>query len=285
MSTKIYTGFRFDSDMDLYQIHEKLNGFRDLAFKIVKQEVYKWQANQFVYLFDSYTLGILNEELKTKVENNGCWEIASKELKERHNKVKYSRERDPDIDFSFEISILPLYRDKILGIYYCENDSLIKAWKSQFYIFDYHYQNQTDCPKNISSDEWEQRRKDWDKIFSNTNTPSMCGFIAQLVEDNYPSCSFELVSEYIPNLDDRAMRFSRSSLFDKRFDIYKRDCEMKKHEGSRVLKKDLDMSDWSYMFMLFHDWLDTKEGWNCLLKENEIIKGKLKSCIFKRDVM
>jgi hypothetical protein len=39
------------------------------------------------------------------------------------------------------------------------------------YIKDYHYQNNTDMPKDVSIEEWEQRIEDWDKVLDVENNP------------------------------------------------------------------------------------------------------------------
>jgi hypothetical protein len=51
--------------------------------------------------------------------------------------------------------------------------------KSRLYK-DFYYQNQTDHPSRISEQEWNQREKIWEKIFSNDSSPADTGFVYEI---------------------------------------------------------------------------------------------------------
>jgi len=42
---------------------------------------------------------------------------------------------------------------------------------------DFHYQNSSDCPKGISENEWNDRKKTWDRILGDNRTFGECGFV------------------------------------------------------------------------------------------------------------
>lgn len=66
-----------------------------------------------------------------------------------------------------------LYIHFFLGFHFRDlRNRLSKSKKLQ----DYHYQNQSDRPDNISPKEWNTRRKFWDEIIGH-RTPSDAGFI------------------------------------------------------------------------------------------------------------
>ena len=60
------------------------------------------------------------------------------------------------------------------------NDTLV----NNLNLNDYHYQNQTDKPDNISSKAWETRRKTWHKAIGPDYVPINHGFEFSLVDDN-----------------------------------------------------------------------------------------------------
>lgn len=45
---------------------------------------------------------------------------------------------------------------------------------------DYHYQNQTDQPEDISDEDWQCRETLWDSIFDTYNTPAEAGFMYEI---------------------------------------------------------------------------------------------------------
>jgi hypothetical protein len=76
-----------------------------------------------------------------------------------------------------EIAIFPL-KNKILTIFYGERD-MEKIWSENKKVKPYGYWDNTDREEGISSKEWAQRKKDWDKVLLNddlTGVPSLDGF-------------------------------------------------------------------------------------------------------------
>ena len=63
------------------------------------------------------------------------------------------------------------------------NDTLV----DNLNLEDYHYQNQTDKPDDISSKVWETRRKTWHKAIGPDYIPINHRFEFHLVDDNYIS--------------------------------------------------------------------------------------------------
>lgn len=67
-----------------------------------------------------------------------------------------------DPDYNASVVIIP-YKKSLYGLYYCDG---IKENEDLFFSIadDYHYQNQTDKPDNISWKEWRKREEVWDDI-------------------------------------------------------------------------------------------------------------------------
>lgn len=67
-----------------------------------------------------------------------------------------------------------------------------KGWLVQFFsetelslpktFRDYHYQNQSDRPPNISEKEWGERKHCWKRVFRDVSVPAEAGFTFSLLE-------------------------------------------------------------------------------------------------------
>jgi len=265
MSTKIYTGFRFQDDMTLMQIHEAIMKFQKMADDIVFDEVANWITRTSVWYFDSLTMGWLEGESKETSMRSCVLSAASQMLNKMKREMDKSMVRDPWIDFTMEISILPLGRKKILGMYFAENQRLINAWMSQPFVNEYHYQNQTDRPNDISVSEWRKRRRDWDKIFKDSSVPAMCGFRAQLTPKYYPIIQVDEVLKRVKTLAERAFSVAREMLY-----------REKEDEGEPTIAK---ITTW-------FQWMNkTPEGQAALKAKIKEVKKKLKKRICKNDLL
>lgn len=57
------------------------------------------------------------------------------------------------------------------------NETFLRKWR----IKDYHYQNQTDIPEEITDEEWKQREKDWDEVMP-SGVPAIDGISITLTD-------------------------------------------------------------------------------------------------------
>ena len=67
----------------------------------------------------------------------------------------------PNLHFS--VVIYPTLEGDIYGYYFDSNKVEFKELLEPYFT-DFHYQNQTDPPVDIHSDEWEFRREKWDEL-------------------------------------------------------------------------------------------------------------------------
>jgi hypothetical protein len=65
-----------------------------------------------------------------------------------------------------------------------------RYFKSKNLWKDFHYQNSSDKPEDITDKEWKARRRIWEKILPDTLTPAAAGFTYELV-------SLVLLSDYV----------------------------------------------------------------------------------------
>ena len=284
MSIKIYTGFQF-KHKNLMQIHREIMKFRKEARALAERKAAQWQIKKAVEILDRFTLGGGKKEFRNKVKTDGPFYMAFSELMERQREIEKTKQRDPEVDFSFELSIHPL-RNKVLGMYFAEDRDLIDLWMSKSFVVDYHYQNQTDKPRDIDAKEWRQRARDWDRALPGAGVPAESGFTAQVTGMRVAFLGREgSIWNHIPKLNDRARAFAKTRLFQKRFKELKRKREKEVYDGKRVSMKALPVSDWSAVYFAFGDWLKTREGKKALAAEMKEVKKNLVKRVTKAHLL
>jgi hypothetical protein len=62
-------------------------------------------------------------------------------------------------------------------------DDTFKKLRKSRKVKDWHYQNQTDKPDNVSDKKWAERENVWEGIFKEhgANTPAQCGFTVEFI--------------------------------------------------------------------------------------------------------
>lgn len=135
-------------------------------------------------------------------------------IQDRVREIKKTRRRDPLYDFNFEVTVFPLTTKKALGMYFCDRREFTALIKSQPWFIDYHYQNSTDRPDEISAKEWRKRSADWDRTLGSMGIPAQCGFTLDL---GVPYLPYEIVRPpdlmpYVPDFRTR-VRMQAEHLF------------------------------------------------------------------------
>lgn len=175
MSTKMYDAYKVNGDMKtVKEIRRRLS---ELALEKVTKVVTEFDAKGFKTIGElasrpellghraKYPLGMLirNEFLRMDLQDviraNPMSDLLS--LLMNYGAVLY------ELDGTFYMSI-----------YNLDVKSLIKDGL----IEDFHYQNQTDRPDDISEEDYEARSDVWEHIFEGNTlwVPSMSGFLMKL---------------------------------------------------------------------------------------------------------
>ncbi|ASV44117.1 hypothetical protein PBI_SCTP2_102 [Salicola phage SCTP-2] len=116
---------------------------------------------------------------------------------------------------SYMIYLFPLDNEKLLG-FSC-NDQIFKNIIDSGVMYDYHYQNSSDQPEDISHYEWTMRKKDWDKaIHSSINEglgiePDMLDITIKnfrIDNDRFPALynNFRLNYKYYTTLTEHGLK-------------------------------------------------------------------------------
>lgn len=152
-------------------------------------------------------------------------------------------------DMESTLVLFPITKKKTLIMSYSENFTNFfrslcddKSFCEKYELEEYHYQNQTDKPDDISSRAWAQRRKDWDKALP-TGVPSSDGMVVKLLDAEQFTIPLllkrkeikELVMNKIPPRSARVDKLTKSNTSDKYWEIYKEKNKITKCSYTEIM--------------------------------------------------
>jgi len=260
MSTKIYTGFKFTND--LFEIHNEIMKFRhELKIK-VDEKITDYFAKECSVLLDSISVGA--RKLKKR---DTIYGIIWKDFSEKEREIEQGK-RNPAVDFSFGISIIPTKDRKILGIVYTEQQEFLNMWTAKSFVEDYSYWNNTDKPDNISEEEWKERSETWNNILEDfLGVPSMLGFTADCVQKYGMTPIIENVISKFPSFEERSSRIAEDVLFEEI-------CRKDKIDASNAVK----------IYSEFLKWIKSDEGRLIKAKKQGVFEYKMIRNVRKEDL-
>lgn len=202
MSTKIYDAYKFDKFYSLSELMNMIDDTRKAVQKKEKEMFYNRMVYQFNFFYNMYLLHT-KEELE---EIYNYIEVNDKQTNSKKDIYKMILKENPfEKDFnSIMIRIYTLVEENVecasmlkctmqiipvgrkLLVLLFGNNNLQKIVKNTLPLEDYHYQNSTDKPENITTKDWDLRRKTWDKALSPDYIPSNHGFNVKLTDSYYP---------------------------------------------------------------------------------------------------
>lgn len=204
MSTKIINGFRFQS-RDLVEIHDLVAAWRKTLASRHRADLAELIADMCVDIIDG------NAMEPMRFAGKSPYDEARSEIRTRQKEILGSGSRDPQVDFDFEVSILP-HEGSVYGMVFSERQKWIDLWMDQDGLEDYSYWNNTDRPDDVTDAEWECRGKTWDAILlaNPAGTPGMAGFTAQCA-DRFNKPEVAEIMRSIPTFESRVARQARNS--------------------------------------------------------------------------
>jgi len=146
MSTKLYNGIKFKSN-DIREVLDQLISIKNKANEIALD------------LLDDRSLALFIES--NNLLDKDKWEISREILdaleSSNYNKWKFK----PRMYFS--VVIYPTKEGDIYGYYFDSDKKEFNDLLKPFYT-DFHYQNNSDKPDDISDEEWKFRELKWDEL-------------------------------------------------------------------------------------------------------------------------
>ena len=236
MSIKIYNAYVCDENYSMHSIVQKMQDVRREIRQAAETKRAEYLAKEYVYYMDylaifghgaaqqMYEKLESNKEEKRKLSDyaiRSLWKCLAENNDKNHivdriatyfeNRAyedSASRLRiDSDFDYNCSVVIIPL-EDKQLLMYF-GNPELQEVVRNQPWLSDYHYQNQTDHPKSISDDEWEERRVTWEKAIGPDYRPINYGLGFTLFDSAYDFIGVNIpnnLSQFTPPMEERVSR-------------------------------------------------------------------------------
>jgi hypothetical protein len=201
-------------------LNEKFHALRELAEPIHKRLMAKTMAHLAVRRIDLLALGLDVPVAGGSEDDPGepgasPLSAAFDEVQRRQRTIEATMRRDPEVDFHFEVSVLPI-QEKVLAIPYFEQTDFRDLWFAQDWVEDYHYQDCCDKSAEVSEEAWAQRRADWEEALGH-KTPAQMGFSFLLcpIQSRYWPRVEAILPEVAP-LERRAFQHAQDTLFAER---------------------------------------------------------------------
>ncbi|WP_434715620.1 hypothetical protein [Paraburkholderia sp. A3RO-2L] len=166
MSTRIYTGFRMQTD-SFAAAMKAVEAFRP------------WVLAKADEVLKTYINMVQKDKPElTRTQAYMLW------LDWRERLVRQKGAYLPGLDTDFSLSFIPA-GGQLLGIAYTSHNSWYEAWCQQPGVEAYSYWTNSDGPADLSASEWAERGKAWDVMtYEPVDTQS---FHIKLVSDLGPT--------------------------------------------------------------------------------------------------
>lgn len=181
MSIKIYDAFRYEGTLD--QVVRILGGLRPQVHAIAR------------YGFTESVARLIEERIDSLCaagkapEKDFLWQVFQ-DLAEIEQQIARNI-RLPRFDWSCQVVLIPA-EGYCLGMVFAEQPALIERVLQTEGFCEYHYQNNTDRPDEISEQAWQARRDAWAAATEEfTHSPAAVGVTMDLANQYSPFPSAE----------------------------------------------------------------------------------------------
>lgn len=222
MSTKIYNGYH--SNMGLSNLLENLKEFKKEAVKVINGEYFKSLVSSYVKDYVDMGISVPNQKEDDINHNDFLYRLHGECEKHLAGLKKHERSYFHGIELDLETSlcVFPISPNRTLILWYCDVSEVTKIWETLPFIKDYHYQDQTDRPDEISSGAWRRRMEDWDRVLGGDGwgSPVDNGYIFRIKEREIPwyrkRFDYDLQS-FIPSDESRKKKIIHDRKWSERF--------------------------------------------------------------------
>lgn len=251
MSTKIYDAYKLAQPYTLYQLNQKLDELRVEIQKIGIRSIREKAIELTLYVYnykcacgtEAVDEMIEKTDMRKHPEIKSCvlaWDQIWEEAKNEQWKAVYHDCRlriidkikevskssfKFDYDYRCNLQIIPMKR-KTLVLYFGNLEMQQYLESLPDFLTDYHYQDQTDKPDDISTYKWKQREKDWENAIGPDYIPCLHGFRAELFDIEYimPVCTPSKIDDVkFPTVNDQISAVRKALPSIKNVDGYSED--------------------------------------------------------------
>lgn len=251
MSTSILYGLLFEAT-DIFVIHEQFKMFRTKLQKLSTERLATLCAERLVAEIDKAVAEGLPVPANTLSK-------ARRAIDDEQAHIEKTKERNPTVDFDFEVSLLP-FEGKIYGMVRCEHAPWISIFKRTVPVKDFSYWDNTDKPSRISREDWNERERVWENIFKdshiiNQNSLEVICTIPRYRQVGAAKNFTAAVLKKIPSRDKRAYKIAKDRIFQRQIDM---DTELAEARAQPFA--DVHISDFSSAYWRVSDWIKTDQG-------------------------
>lgn len=200
MSTKIYTGFRFNIS-DFATIHATLREYRAAAVAAYDDETSRSMVKLATLYYDLHQVAL-----------GGVGKPFDKATEMGRTFLGMSRRYFYDSDIAAGSTVSLLYhRRRWYGMVFSPLDRVECVWFDEFcgpgkHASEYRYWNNTDRPDDVADAEWTRRGKVWDAVLSESWVPADAGYSFRVVE---PHRVPDHAGVRLPTLKERVSEVSK----------------------------------------------------------------------------
>lgn len=160
MSTKLYAGLKLkDPSTDIFELIPRIAEAIEAAFTEAAQELV---AEELISWIDAPS--------RWPEEAQRTYPVFDAENSWRKRQQEYGSHHALNDPLRFSIVFGRSSAGNLLAYPYYSEDRYRKALKRLRVFDEYHYQNSSDKPRNISEKAWEQRYEEWDSLLSRDGT-------------------------------------------------------------------------------------------------------------------
>jgi hypothetical protein len=202
LSLKLYHSFKFKSP-DLFAIHKAIMEWRaELRLLHIKASAQDHAL---------FAVSIIDEEAVHPGRHSGESPMikAWLQVSEFREKFKAAGLLGATVDFGFTLSIFP-HETGVYGRVYTERQDWRVRWMDKDFIEDFSFWTNTDCPAEVTPQEWAHREEVWHDILGQAagRSESMVSFIAECTHDDILPHSDDLVVA-APSFEKRVAKQAR----------------------------------------------------------------------------
>lgn len=209
MSTKIYSGFKFNTS-NFGDVQAYVNNWRSRIGALALEKANKRLALRVVTAIDKADVrSALTPDLpiETLKDSVSPLFVIRKEMRDQAREDQKNGYRNIEMDFDFEVDLI--YNDgAFYGVVRTDQSDWIEAWvSSDRDVSDYSYWDNCDHPDDVSDDEWLERGETWEKLLKDSKwRPAYAGFtcvIHNSIDTSYRMGQPDEVVFFQPDFEDR----------------------------------------------------------------------------------
>lgn len=207
MNLSVPYGFRFE-DPDLARIMGVLHAYHPIIHELSYVATRDFLARHCANAIDKAALK--GRTLAAPFDE------ACAHLHARRERVRLEGMSDPQVDFSFEVTVVP-HEGDAYGLAVTEQRGWAKDFIASPGILDFRYWSggDEDRPPGVSLEEWRSREATWTAIVRRDPAFRISAIgIAHAFPESLDFPSVEEVVSAIPSLEDRLRRYARESVME-----------------------------------------------------------------------